>query len=479
MEGVRAPQQTEKFYTSPPIPAEKPLTGNFASHSVQKEEVEPYIQDEQRISSDVIELAKFNISTQWEMVATRLGFSEQDKALLKSKHLGENEEEHLCRRETPPGYCPLIEEMIRTAQSEKKLTREAIIKALDQAANLPCISFESAQKASEIYLDCESNPGKKYDSYVFLIWVKHPERPGACPLPNTESCPVQQAGYDWALKNPDKLVVLWFSSSTLNAEQNDKKMIREFQDTIRSSEVSNLLVLDVDDINWGDEARSRGFNDDTKVSIKTFLRPRNPEISFANYIDGLRIVLLSMGSQCIFSASVGKNYSIQRKDIPNRGAYFDVDYYPVAYKSYADPGKPFCRDACLDMPYFNNGQRHLNQEFIPNSMLAICNEQQSFLCKWPLTGCVDRNAHMARCQPYLCSETKTFRMSDLTYDDHGNKIEWNRDSTWVDSFKDKSTNRPLILRERQYSEEKQYPEYLIKYSENPQGKKDPMLLQEH
>ena len=468
MEGSQALQQIGAAYSAPPLPAETPLTGNFASHNVQKQTVEPYIQDEQRISSDVIELAKFNISTQWEMVATRLGFSERDKALLKLKHLGENEEEHLSYRATPPGYCPLIEEMIRIAQSEKNLTKEVIIQALDQATDLPEISFKHAQKASEMLLDCESHSQKKYDSYIFLIWVKHPERLDACPLPNTTSCPVRQAGYDWALKNSDKLVILWFSSSTLNAEQNDKKMIREFQDTVRSNGISNLLVLDVDDIDWGDETRRRSIAYDTEVPLKTFLKLCNSDIPFTEYIDGLRIALLSMGSKCIFSASRDKNNSILQEDIPNRGLYVDIDYYPVSFQTYADQRKPLCRDGSFDIPRYDKGVRH-NRYVIPNSLLAVCNEKQSSLNQWPLSGCFTKNARVARYQPYLCAKTETFRMSDVEYRDDGKLAKWRRCITWRNNYKDKDTNRPLALKGGQQ------PEHLARHLQNPQSRNDPML----
>ena len=443
-------------------------SGSFAYRSVEEKEVEPYIRDEQEISSEVIELAKFEISTRWGEVATIMGFSDEDKQALKSKYIGTNEEEHLDMRYSPPGYCLLIEEMIRMAEHERGIPKEVIIQALDQGSNLHGISFERAQKSSQILLDYGVNPKNKYDSYIFLIWIKHPEKFQSSPLPNTKSCPVQKTSSGWALCNPDKLVVLWFSSSTFNAQNNDKKTIDDFRHIMTLNEVSNLLLLDVDSIDWGNEKRKKYSQDELKVPIKDFLYPKNPEVEFGEYLDGLRVILLSMGKMCILSALRGENYHIQKEDVPGRGAYFDMDYIPIHFQSYSHSYKPLCRDACFDCSYFYRGRRSIEKYIIPNSMLATCNEHQSTLEEWSMLMCFSEHGDMARKQPYLCSNTKIFRMSDVKYDENGFLVKWNRDLTWSVSFKDKDENDPLVLKREQY------PEYLVKYLENPRCKNDPM-----
>ena len=241
-----------------------------------------------------------------------MSFSDKDKQVLMSKYIGENEQEHLAMRKSALGYCSLIEEMIRMAEYERGIPQEVIIQALDQGSGLHDISFERAQECSQTTLDCDVDPERKYDSYVFLIWIKHPERLQACPLPNTESCPVQKASSGWALNNPDKLVVLWFSSSTFNTEKNDKKIIEEFRDKICSNGISNLLILDVDNIDWGYEKRKKYSYEEFEILIKDFLKPGNPESIFSDYIDGLRIALLSMGKKCILSSLRGESYSLQQ-----------------------------------------------------------------------------------------------------------------------------------------------------------------------
>lgn len=83
-------------------------------------------------------------------------------------------------------------------------------------------------------------------------------------------------------------------------------------------------------------------------------------------------------------------------------------------------------------------------------------------------GCFSEHGSMAQYQPYLCSKTKVFRMSDVKYDENGSLVEWMRDSTWGGSFIDKGVDCPLVLTR------KPYPKYLTKYLESSQCKEDPM-----
>lgn len=442
-------------------------TGKYLHRTLQTVEAKTSLPGEKKVSSEVIELAKYNIVKNWRKLATQLDFSEEEQEILKLQYLGMDEQPHLEMRNDEPGYVALVEKLIELAECNKKIPVDRIIQSLDSSSNCSVVSFSNAQKACQVMLDNDDVPGRKFSSNIFLIWIKHPDKKGDHPIPNTELRPVQQKSYDWAIKNPDKLVVLWYSSSTLNHENNEEAVIFGYQKEVVSSGACNLFVLDVDKIDWGDKRRKKYRHLEETYKIDSFLTLSNFELSFMEYLDGLRVALLSEGSQCIISSASRMGWQIREEDIPENSTYFDQDYEAIPFRAYRDSYKPLCRDACFDKYCFMQGIRMVDC-VIPNSMLATCNEHQSTLDRWPIKDCFGKLDKVAECEPYLFGKTKVFRMSDVNYDDNGIMTSWKRITTWTDGFKDQSRTLPLLI------ENKAVPEYLIKYLQKPESKDDPM-----
>ncbi|UYM17621.1 hypothetical protein [Endozoicomonas euniceicola] len=446
-------------------------TASFSSYGVTKqdEKAEASFSDREALSAAVIELAKFNLSIKWERVASKLNFDQKSINFLKDKHIGSNEDAHLKLRQDYPGYCSLIEEMLTTAYITKKIPPELIIDVLDSVLEDQSeLSFRDAQKADFTLVRMSNKSNKKYESYVFLIWIKHPASKEAHPLPNTKRNPVQQNAYDWAIRNPDKLVILWFSGSTLNKKNNDSKILDDFASTVALKGVRNLFLFNVDHIDWGDEKRKKFCPSDKEIDISSLLQPDNPEIKFSSYLNGLRVLLLSRGSSCILSAAKKSSYLIRKDDVPTCGSYFDMDYIPIPFNTYSHCKKILCRDGSFDDPWFYQGRKVFLNKSTPNSMLATVDESLSGLDNWPIFSSYSRNKNMAKNQPYYYSVTLLFRMSDVYYDDKGKKIKWDRDTTWKSDFEDDGFNHPLFF------DREKYPAYLLELLKNPLSKNDPM-----
>lgn len=147
-------------------------------------------------------------------------------------------------------------------------------------------------------------------------------------------------------------MVLWFSSSMLDVSSDDHCQLLQCQNQNFSEGITNLIILDVDDIQWGTEKRFQYDNRQEKELICDSLR-FNGEDTFVDIIDRLRIVLLSRGSTYIKSAM--KTPSIPEADIPTRGAYFDVDYTPVPFTTFYHPTRQLCRDGTFDEIFLSKG----------------------------------------------------------------------------------------------------------------------------
>ena len=282
-------------------------------------------------------------------------------------------------------------------------------------------------------------------------------------LPNTDDCPVKQRCYDWAQHNKDKLVVLWYSSSRLDSEE-ERTALYNFQKKSLYDGITNILILDVDKINWGDEKRHRyGFEEKTEISNLLVFDDKQ---LFCQVLDGYRPALLSRGSSCIKSAM--RQSHITEAEIPTRGAYFDMDYIPIPFKTFYHPRRQICRDGTFDTIGFCDGRLYF-RNIIPNSFLASDEDNNEMLTDFPLAKAFAELSRCACYNPHLVATTTVFRMSDCTYTDNGNLIKWERNDTWNHGYSDKTISRPLSI------DKPPIPEYLAKYLASSSSKSDPMV----
>ena len=413
------------------------------------------------LSNACIDFIKYRIGGNWCDFAVSLGFSGREIRWLKRKYISKKQVSDEVRRVKIPGSVFLVEDLLRKAVTQKGLSAEAIFAALEEYGMKHAILTDiNNQIFSPV--DLSFAQSGRFESYIFLIWIKKDRKSLA--LPNTSGCPVMQRCYDWANHNPNKLVVLWFSSSMLDDSSDDHDQLLHFQQRSISEGITNLLILDIDNIHWGGEKRLDSFDSEEMMLISDALR-FDGKHKFVGVIDRLRPVLLSKGSEYIKSAM--KTRYISPADIPERGAYFDVDYIPVPFRTFCE--RCLCRDRAFDKMVFDGKGVLRIRGMMPNSFLAVSEEGHKAIMNFPIKDPYLNLGTYARRYPHLVATTKAFRMSDCHYKDDGTLLKWKRETSWEKTYRDRSAICPLS------PAVPPVPEYLATFKKTPDGMVDPMI----
>ena len=417
------------------------------------------------LSNACIDFIKYRIGNNWGDFAINLGFSRCEIRSLKRKRISTKQVKCELRQVKIPGSVFLVEDLLRTALMQKGLTAEAIFDALEESVKHGMKREILRDMNNQMFspVDLSFAQSGRFESYIFLIWIKKDHKSLA--LPNTSDCPVMQRCYDWANHNPNKLVVLWFSSSMLDDFSDDHNQLLEFQQRSISEGITNLLLLDIDNIDWGDEKRLDNFDSEEMMLISDALLFGGKN-KFYEVIDRLRIVLLSKGS--IYIKSATKTPYISQADIPTRGAYFDIDYIPVPYRTLFDQ-RGLGRDRAFDKMVFD-GQGVLQvRGMVPNSFLAVSEEGHKAIMNFPIRYPYMNLTTYAQRYPHLVATTKLFRMSDCLYEDDGTLLKWKRETSWLKTYNDRSAVCPLS------PAVPPVPDYLAQFRKTPDGMADPMI----
>lgn len=416
------------------------------------------------LSNACIDYIKYRIGDNWGDFAVNLGFSTHEIKLLKRKYISTKQVQIEVRRVRIPGSVFLVEDLLRKALTQKGLSAEAIFVALEQSVEYGMTRDILRDINNQVFspLELSFAQSGRFESYIFLIWIKKDQNSLA--LPNTSDCPVMQRCYDWANHNPNKLVVLWFSSSMLDDSSDDHDQLFQFQRRSISEGITNLLILDIDNIHWGGEKRRINFSSE-EMLISDALR-FDGKNKFNDVIDRLRPVLLSKGSEYIKSAT--KARYISEADIPERGAYFDVDYIPVPFRTLYERG--LGRDCAFDEMVFDDSGALKIRGMMPNSFLAVSAEGHKAIMNFPIRDPYLNLGTYAIRYPHLVATTKMFRMSDCHYKDDGTLIKWKRATSWVKTYNDRSAVCPLS------PAVPPLPSYLAEFRKTPDARVDPMML---
>lgn len=417
------------------------------------------------LNNACIDYIKLQVGAKWPLLAEKLGFSAAETTQLAQKYLGKNRAKHLASKKKVPGFVFLLEDLVRTALTAKGVTAEEILAALEGSDGIYAKVgvFRNINNQTLPPVELSFKQSGRFESYIFLIWIKKDMQSPA--LPNTIECPIRQRCYDWANHNPDKLVVLWYSSSMLDVASDDHEQLLQFQKQSFSEGITNLLLLDIDEIQWQGEKRFMYLFNEWQEPICDLLKI-NAENRFKDVIDRLRPILLSRGSTYIKSAM--KTPCFRQEDIPKRGAYFDADYYAAPYETYFDENKPLCRDGAFDSVEFEQGSLRITSLII-NSFLAVSEEGHEAIMNYPVGQASEGLKGYALHRPHQVATTKVFRMSDCHYADDGTKIRWYREMTWGRTYVDSSASCPLS------PAVPPVPDYLAEFRKTPDGMVDPMI----
>ena len=417
------------------------------------------------LTNACIDFIKYRIGDNWGDFAINLGFCRREIKRLKQKYISAKQVEYEVKQVKISGSVFLVEDLLRTALTQKGLSAEAIFVALEESVDdgMEREILRDINKQTFSPVDLSFAQSGRFESYIFLIWIKKDKN--SLVLPNTSDCPVMQRCYDWANHNPNKLVVLWFSSSMLDDSSDDHDQLLQFQQRSISEGITNLLILDIDNIHWGDEKRLVNFNSEKMILISDALR-FDGENKFIDVIDRLRPVLLSRGSEYIKSAT--KTPYILPADIPERGAYFDVDYIPVPFRTLVDD-RGLGRDRSFDQMVFDDRGILRVRGMVPNSFLAVSEEGNKAIMNFPIRYPFMNLRTYAERYPHLVATTKMFRMTDCHYEDDGTLIKWKRETSWGGRYNDRSAVCPLS------PAMPSLPSYLAEFRKTPDARVDPMM----
>ena len=418
------------------------------------------------ISNACVDLIKYSVGDDWKLMASSLGFTNAEIQELQDDYIRGDEGLYNEMRDRLPDYVFLIEAMVRKSLIDKNMSPENFFNAIENSGHFEkkIYLFREVNDHSKIPVNPFPHNSGYITSYIFLIWIKKDKKSLA--LPNTDDCPVKQRCYDWAQHNKDKLVVLWYSSSKLDSEE-EKKALYDFQKKSLYDGITNILILDVDKIDWGNEERytfrHKGHKGKCKISEILAFDDKKP---FSDVIDSFRPALLSRGSSSIKSAM--QQSHIAETQIPTRGAYFDIDYLPIPFEAFYHPYRQICRDGTFDKIVFFNGKLCV-LGMIPNSFLASDEDNNEILNEYPLADAYGELSFYTSYKPHLVATTRIFRMSDCQYRDDGSLIEWERQATWEQTYSDKKISR-LVSKDKP-----SLPEYLPKYLASSSSKSDQMV----
>ena len=415
------------------------------------------------ISDACLNFIKYTVGCEWKLMASSLGFTNAEIQELQDEYIRGDECLHNNTRDRLPDYVFLIEAMVRKALIDKNMSADYFFCAIESSGHFKKRYYPLREINDQVKIKVNpfAHTSGYITSYIFLVWIKKDKN--ALALPNTDDCPVKQRCYDWAQHNKDKLVVLWYSSSKLDSEE-EQTALYDFQEKSLYDGIRNILILDVDNINWVDEKRYI-YPFEGKTEISNLLIFDDKRI-FGMVLDSYRPALLSRGSSCIKSAM--RQSHIHEAQIPTRGAYFDMDYIPIPFKAFYHPYRQICRDGTFDNTVFCNGSLFL-RGITPNSFLASDEDNNEMLNEYPLAEAFIELSCCANYKPHLVATTRIFRMSDCTYTDNGNLIKWERNDTWNHRYSDKTISRPLSI------DKPPIPEYLAKYLASSSSEYDPMV----
>ncbi len=462
------------------IPGSNSRKGASASFSYRScEQAIP----ESFISREALDVLKNHLSKDWVKVAVALDFTPGQIQSIQDRFIGCDESKHLELRDTEPGYVNLTENLVELAKASGH-SFDSIIRAIKNVIErkrffgataflLPDLLIEANSIQSDpLSAGYYASSAERWESYIFLTWIKNPKFPDADSLPNTPDRPVQQRAIDWARCNHNKLVVLWYSSTPLKfGDGCDIQRIKDYRQSIYELGLNNLLVLDVDNIQWSSCIEPL-IPFDPSFTFQDCLLPGRIQLwpSFNHILDNLRLSLLSQGSSAITSASVRSAINLKQEEIPRRGAYFDIDYIPIMFETYQHPYKPLCRDGSFDIIHYEQGVKRVRGPYlIACSMFAASNEKTPILTnKYLRSATCVALTQIAEEKPYLCSTTHTFRMDDVLYTPSGEMTKWNRANT----TKSRDTcNENFALMAHKLKP----PEYLATYRTSQKSHSDPML----
>ena len=435
------------------------------------------------ISREALDVLKNHLSKDWVKVAIALDFTPGQIKTIQDRFIGCDESKHLELRDTEPGYVNLTEHLVELAK-EGGHSFDSIVRAIKDVIEKKRFFDGAAFLLPDLLVEANSietdplsagynvSSAEKWESYIFLTWIKNPKFPDADTLPNTPDRPVQQRAIDWARCNYNKLVVLWYSSTPLKfGDGCDIQRIKDYRQSIYELGLNNLMVLDVDNVQWSPCIEPL-IPFDSSLTLQDCLLPSKIKFwpSFDHILDSLKFSLLSQGSSAITSASARNGINLKPEEIPRRGAYFDIDYIPIMFKTYQHPYKPLCRDGSFDILHYEQGVKRIRGPyFIACSMIAASNEKTPILTNKYLrsTTCLAL-AQIAEEKPYLCSTTHTFRMDDVLYTPSGEMTKWNRANT-TKSRDTYNENFALMVHKQKL------PEYLATYRTSQKSHSDPML----
>ncbi len=418
---------------------------------------------ENLLAYDSIVALLLNLDAGWHIIATELGFDDEFQLNLMQKNL-----------KSPDDYLnqfKLVADFLSQAVKQYSLT--ALIEALEKEYDLMAhtVKFYQNKRKNELLSVHDDSPSpataSDYSSYIFLMWNKMPERETnwGHVIPNTELYPHQQTVYEWAYRNPEKYVVLWFDSQGLSETEHMQYI--DFRTQLQSLQ-SNINVLDIRQVDWGEESFTYSstwpFSNEGREQLLTLklLGSDPPHKSFVEKNDFLKIRLLHQGSQAINSAIKNSGQTVD-KAMPQRGIYFDLDYLPIRFDFSNVCSQSLCLD---DSTQFVSSFKLTEQQMISSkpvmliSLLAVDQDKLDLIGPLLYTS-LNRRADtllglisLINVIPRYISGTKEFRMRHLMYESGSGiltDIHGQHGQSWSPTSNDgesaAQTNKPLTVHE--------------------------------
>ena len=353
-----------------------------------------FIPSENDLTLETITLLAFNLGSLWEVMAPKLKIEKdevnriitdsENNPTLSAKHpkvtnLSSND------------LFPLNEEghlidqilMFLASASEKNSTSEILTLLKSYYPDLHKLALyyqKNTQPKIGEELVPQNDIPSEYTSYIYFVWLKHFSRKQTSwghVIPNTVHLPHQQTIYNWARRNPDKYVVLWYDSKELNQEELDQYEI--FRLSMKET-LSNFDVLDIQKIYWTDLKLSIPGRDMKNKSVSELL----DNMKFTHVgdkVEFLRMRLMHEGSRALKTARAnsGRDFHEMSSPLPQRGVYFDLDYIPRYFDASIIKGNVCIDNVTHSLSKPKVGTKvKLGRDF-PNSLLAVNHDHVDLL----------------------------------------------------------------------------------------------------